>query len=85
MHAPGAIPEVAGKDGETALLVPQADPSALAAAIKRILEDKPLQKKLSKAARERVLERFTWAEMAKGIAEQYRVVIDEYASRKGSA
>ena len=31
----GAIPEVAGKDGETALLVPPADPSALAAAIKR--------------------------------------------------
>jgi glycosyltransferase involved in cell wall biosynthesis len=80
----GAIPEVAGKDGETALLVPPADPSALAAAIKRILEDEPLQKRLSKAARERVLERFTWAAMAKGTAEQYRVVIDEYASRKAS-
>ncbi len=58
-----------------------ADPAALACAIKRLLEDESLRTRLSTAARERVLERFTWAAMAKRTAEQYRVVIDEYASR----
>jgi glycosyltransferase involved in cell wall biosynthesis len=74
----GAVPEVAGTDGETALIVPPADPGALAVAIKRLLDDPELRAKLSAGGRARVLDRFTWAAMARGTAEQYRITIDQY-------
>jgi glycosyltransferase involved in cell wall biosynthesis len=81
----GAVPEVAGTDGETALIVPPADAGALASAIKRVLDDPGLGAYLSRNARERVLDRFTWAAMAKQTAEQYRIVIDQYAVWSRSA
>jgi MMP alpha-(1->4)-mannosyltransferase len=74
----GAIPEVAGTDGETALIVPPGDAGALAVALKRVLDDEPLRARLGVAARERVLDKFTWAANAKGTAEQFRTVIDEF-------
>jgi glycosyltransferase involved in cell wall biosynthesis len=77
----GAIPELAGTEGETALFVPPGDASALATAIKRVLDDPALRARLERAARERVLDKFTWATMAKQTAEQYRIVIDQYAAR----
>jgi len=77
----GAIPEVAGRDGDAALLVPPRDPAALAVAIKRVLDDEGLRARLGTAARERVLDKFTWTACAKGTAEQYRIVIDQYRSR----
>ena len=80
----GAVPEVAGTDGETALIVPPADAGALAAAIKRVLDDPALGTHLSRNARERVLYRFTWAAMAKQTAEQYGIVIDQYATGRPS-
>ena len=76
----GAVPEVAGTDGETALIVEPGDAAALAIGIKRALEDADLRTRLGSAARERVLGRFTWAAMAKGTIDQYRIVIDEYAA-----
>jgi glycosyltransferase involved in cell wall biosynthesis len=75
----GAIPEVAGKDGEAALLVPPRDAAALSAAIKRVLEDGDLRARLGSAARTRVLDQFTWKVCARGTAEQYAIVIDQYA------
>lgn len=77
----GAVPEVAGTDGETALIVPPGDAGALAAAIKRVLDDGELAARLGANARDRVLDKFTWAAMAKGTVEQYRVLIDEYRER----
>ncbi len=76
----GALPEVVGRDGRCALLVPPADPSALASAIGTLLEDRALAHRLAAAGRERVLERFTWAATARGTAAQYRVVIEQAAS-----
>jgi glycosyltransferase involved in cell wall biosynthesis len=78
----GAVPEVAGTHGETALIVEPADPGALAGALKRILDEPGLGAHLSANARTRVLDRFTWAAMAKHTADQYRIVIDEYAARR---
>ena len=73
----GALPEVVGPDGVNALTVPPGDPGALAAAIGRVLDDSALQARLSAAGRAHVLDRFTWAEMARQTVEQYRLAIEE--------
>ncbi|MDX2707469.1 glycosyltransferase family 4 protein [Streptomyces sp. PA03-6a] len=72
----GAIPEVAGPDGETCLAVPPGDPGALAAALGRLLRDSGLRRRLGRAGRERVLARFTWERAAIGTAEHYRAAIE---------
>ncbi|GHF93538.1 glycosyltransferase family 4 protein [Streptomyces zaomyceticus] len=76
----GAIPEVAGADGETCLAVPPGDAGALAAALGRVLADAELRGRLGAAGRARVLERFTWARAAQGTAELYR----EAVARQGA-
>ncbi|WP_398860333.1 glycosyltransferase family 4 protein [Streptomyces chengmaiensis] len=68
----GAIPEVAGPDGETCLAVPPGDAGALAAALGRLLGDAELRTRLGAAGRARVLDRFTWARAARGTVERYR-------------
>jgi glycosyltransferase involved in cell wall biosynthesis len=77
----GAVPEVAGTHGETALIVPPGDAGALAGALKQLLGDENLRRHLSKNGLQRVLDQFTWAAMAKQTAEQYRIVIDQYRNR----
>ena len=74
----GALPEVVGRDGETGLLVPPGDPSALAAALGRALDDVELRARLGAAGRQRVLERFTWRKTAEGTVEHYRALLDEH-------
>ncbi|WP_411147239.1 glycosyltransferase family 4 protein [Streptomyces sp. A30] len=68
----GAIPEVAGRDGETCLAVPPGDSEALAAGLSRLLSDPDLRARLGAAGRERVLARFTWARAAEGTVARYR-------------
>ncbi|KAK1178797.1 glycosyltransferase family 4 protein [Streptomyces sp. NBS 14/10] len=77
----GAIPEVAGSDGETCLAVPPGDAGALAAALTRLLDDAELRRKLGAAGRERVLTHFTWERAAIGTVERYREAI---AARAGT-
>jgi glycosyltransferase involved in cell wall biosynthesis len=67
----GALPEVVGEDGVTALLVTPGDAGALAIAMERVLSDPALAARLSEAARRRILERFTWKACAAATAEQY--------------
>ncbi|MET8948178.1 glycosyltransferase family 4 protein [Streptomyces sp. NPDC004542] len=71
----GAIPEVAGPDGETCLAVPPGDAGALAAGLGRLLGDPGLRARLGAAGRERVLQRFTWARAAEGTVARYREAI----------
>lgn len=71
----GAIPEVAGPDGETCLTVPPGDCDALATALRRLLGDEELRARLGAAGRARVLARFTWKQAAIGTAERYREAI----------
>jgi glycosyltransferase involved in cell wall biosynthesis len=78
----GAVPEVVGRDNETALIVPTSDAGALAAAIARLLDDAALRARIGNAGRQRVMERFTWKACAVGTAEQYRVLLE---SRKAAA
>ncbi|MEV6176336.1 glycosyltransferase family 4 protein [Streptomyces sp. NPDC052015] len=72
----GAIPEVAGRDGETCLAVAPGDSGALAAALGRLLGDPALRARLGAAGRERVLKRFTWARAAEGTVARYREAIE---------
>lgn len=74
----GALPEVAGTDGETALLVAPGDPEALAAAVRRLLDDPVLAARLGAAGRRRVLGRFTWQATARGTADQYRALVEDH-------
>jgi glycosyltransferase involved in cell wall biosynthesis len=71
----GALPEVAGRHGETALLVPPGDPQALADAIVLMLADDALRVRLGAAGRERVQRRFTWRAAAERTVECYRDAI----------
>ncbi|MGW3283090.1 glycosyltransferase family 4 protein [Streptomyces sp. NPDC001002] len=79
----GAIPEVAGPDGETCLAVPPGDPGALAAGLSRLLGDPELRERLGRAGRERVLARFTWARAAEGTVARYREAIAAAAHSSG--
>ncbi|PWI43231.1 glycosyl transferase family 1 [Streptomyces sp. ICBB 8177] len=71
----GAIPEVAGPDGQTCLAVPPGDPDALAVALNRLLGDAGLRLRLGAAGRTRVLTRFTWEEAARGTVRRYREAV----------
>jgi glycosyltransferase involved in cell wall biosynthesis len=55
----GGIPKIASHE-QTALLVPDADPRAMAAAIQRLLTDPCLGQRLTAAGRELVMSTFSW-------------------------
>ncbi|WP_369202938.1 glycosyltransferase family 4 protein [Streptomyces sp. PU-14G] len=71
----GAIPEVAGRDGDTCLAVPPGDAGALAAGLVRLLSDSALRTRIGAAGRERVLRKFTWEKAALGTVECYRAAM----------
>jgi glycosyltransferase involved in cell wall biosynthesis len=73
----GALPEVVGPDGVAALSVPTNDPSALAIAIDRLLDDPELRARIGEAGRDRVLDRFTWRKSAEGMIENWYALLDE--------
>jgi glycosyltransferase involved in cell wall biosynthesis len=81
----GALPEVVGPDGEAALVVPPKDPSALAAAIVRGLDDPELRARLAAGGRNRVLDRFTWRRTAEGTVEHYYLELEAHARRAHDA
>lgn len=81
----GAIPEVAGPDGESCLAVPPGDPGALAAALGRLLDDPELCARLGAAGRQRVLSRFTWERAAELTADRYRAAIATGAGQRARA
>ncbi len=68
----GALPEVVGPDGVTALHVPPGDPEALAAAVGRVLDDPELAARLGAAGRARVVDLFTWRAVAEQTVAWYR-------------
>jgi MMP alpha-(1->4)-mannosyltransferase len=77
----GALPEVVGPDGESALTVPPKDPSALTTAIVRALDHPALRARLGENGRRRVLDRFTWRRTAQGTAEHYYLELEANARR----
>jgi len=85
----GALPEVVGADGDTALLVPPGDSDALAARIRTALDDPELRAAVGARGRQRVIDRWTWRHTAVGTVEQYRALLAEtadiQANRPGGA
>ncbi len=77
----GALPEVTGTDGETVLSCPPGDADALAATIRRGLDDPALRAKVGAAGRERVITRWSWAHTAKATVEQYRELLEMRAAQ----
>lgn len=74
--AVGALPEVV-RDGETGLLVPPADPAALAHALLLLLRDESLRLRLGTAGRAWVEDRFTWRRTAEGTVAVYQELLAE--------
>lgn len=79
----GAIPEVVGADGTTAVLVPPADPDALAGAISELMADPARRARVGAAGRERVVQRYSWRAAAEATVTQYREVIAFHAGVSG--
>jgi glycosyltransferase involved in cell wall biosynthesis len=71
----GALPEVTGTDGETVLSCPAGDAEALAATIRRGLDNAELRSRVGAAGRQRVIERWSWRHCAELTVEQYREVL----------
>jgi glycosyltransferase involved in cell wall biosynthesis len=69
----GALPEVVGADGDTAILVPPGDSDALAARIRWALEQPDLRETIGARGRRRIIERWSWRHTAAKTLEQYRV------------
>jgi len=66
----GALPEVVGREGD-GIIVPKKDGKALATALQRLLGDAGLRRELGLRGHRRVMERFTWRQMAVRTAEVY--------------
>jgi glycosyltransferase involved in cell wall biosynthesis len=81
----GALPEVVGRHSESAMIVPVADPSALAAQIVAVLDHPELRARLGEAGRRRVLDRFTWRKTAEGTQEHYYLELEAHARRRHDA
>ena len=64
----GGIPD-AVRDGETGLLADGADPGAVAAALRRLLEDEPLRARLGGGGRAAVESFYNWARVTRDMRE----------------
>ncbi len=73
----GALPEVVGADGDTALLVEPGDSEALAAKIVWALDRPDLRESIGSAGRARVESQWSWRNTATRTVEQYRVLLAE--------
>jgi lipopolysaccharide/colanic/teichoic acid biosynthesis glycosyltransferase len=80
---PGVIDAVA--DGATATLVPPGDADALAAAIRKYVNDPALRQAHGRAGRERVLRDFRPEAIWEGVYRQYRQLLTAYVARPDPA
>jgi len=80
----GALPEVVGRDGETALVVPPGDSGALAAKILWALDQPGLRDTVGRAGRQRVVDQWSWRHTAERTVEQYRIRLDEAQTARPS-
>jgi glycosyltransferase involved in cell wall biosynthesis len=68
-------------NGETGFLVPSRNPSALAAAIVRLIEEPKLRQEMGEKGRERFLKYFTVDVMARETEKVYEECLDRQTAR----
>ena len=73
----GALPEVVGKDGETAIHVTPGDSEDLVAKVGHVLRNPGLRDTIGAAGRDRVKNNFSWRITAERTVEQYRLLLEE--------
>ena len=71
----GALPEVVGNDGDAGLLIPPADSAALATALRRLLSDESLRRRMGERGRKRVVENFSWRQAARNTVGVYEELL----------
>jgi len=72
----GALPEVTGRDGDTCIAVEPGNSDALAAGIRRALEDPEAAARIGHAGRARVVENWSWRHTAVRTVEHYRALLE---------
>jgi len=72
----GAIPEVVGKDGDTAMLVEPGNSEALAAKLRWALDEPDLRNTIGARGRQRVVDHWSWRHTAVKTVEQYRIRLE---------
>jgi glycosyltransferase involved in cell wall biosynthesis len=72
----GAVPEVIGTDGDTAMVVAPGDSEALAAKIRWALEQPDLRGTIGARGRQRIIDRWSWTHTALKTVEQYRIRLE---------
>ena len=81
----GALPEVVGRDGETALVVPPGDSGALAAKLSWALDKPGMRPTVGAAGRQRVIDQWSWRHTAARTVDQYRILLEEQARSAGTS
>jgi phosphatidylinositol alpha-1,6-mannosyltransferase len=88
--AASGVPSVAGDSGgvrsavldaQTGILVPPEDDVRVADAIRTLMVDEPLRRRLGAAAREAALQRFNWDRVARDTVEFAALCVDRARSR----
>ena len=80
----GALPEVVGTDGTTAVLVEPGDPAELADALGALFDDDERRATIGAAGRLRVESSYTWQRVAETMVEVYREAIAKKAAEAGT-
>ena len=73
----GALPEVVGEDGVTALQVAPGNSEDLAAKIRWALKEPKLRSTIGSAGRQRVVKNYSWRITAEKTVEHYRALLSE--------
>jgi glycosyltransferase involved in cell wall biosynthesis len=73
------------RDGLTGLLVPPADPAALAIAVARVLRDRAAAERMGRAGRDHVLSRFSLTRQVEATTRVYRDVAGRRKLGRGAA
>jgi glycosyltransferase involved in cell wall biosynthesis len=60
------------QDGETGLLVPPGDVDALAAAMRRLMDDRPLRERIGRNGGERVRRTYLWSSTGTQYEEMFQ-------------
>jgi len=81
----GALPEVAGPDGESCYSVRPGDAADLARGIMAVLDDPDAAERIGKAGRERVIDRWSWRHTAVKTVDHYRALLELPADSRARA